>query len=90
MMAAVVSSCSPPCSETGICSGTMPQQRERMPCRSSPSSSAGMLRGSVVMIAKRFAIAIAACAAASPMPITGARVSSRAASRAGSPKHAIR
>ena len=54
------------------------------------SSSSGMPRRSVVMTAKRRAIVHAAWNAASPIPTTGASVSSRAAPTPGSPKHATR
>src|SRR4051812_13717419 len=49
-----------------------------------------MLRGSVVTTANRLATRVAAWNAASPMPTTGASVTSRAASSPGSPKQAIR
>ncbi len=49
-----------------------------------------MLRRSVVMTANRRAIVAAAWNAASPIPTTGASVSSRAAPTPGSPKHATR
>jgi len=48
-----------------------------------------MVRPSVVTTLKRLPIMLARCIAASAMPTTGPRASSRAAFRPGSPKQAI-
>ena len=67
----------------------MPRQRRSKPYCSTRCSAITQVRVSVVTTEKPVATKDAAWNAASAMPITGPRASSRAACRPGSPKQAI-